>query len=361
MSKHKTDWLLHLSYSIPKSIFSSTEAVICMQIQHCNTCFPRDIDALPIITTRSTSNTPYHTRTKDQIPHGVYLRLPQCTLDPHRSISSVLLTGPAESTDQLAPANNGIWYHMYHLRHTEWTAWDERCLIKFVLLLIVFLLLSWYWGWVGWLVASVRGLLSMDCCILGGGGGSFDGRRGNKRKNTTCSWRKSSAIGLCSVYVLWEQSFDNTRTIWYPQHIMLFLDSRRICRGFEGIAISLSLLNFMASCLWTWVMEQKHHHLCKSSHFPTCPDTAVANRNHCSLHFHQTLPVVWYLADQKFVQLSTQVMVTIFLFMLCYDSQSELRGWQHTVSMLVALQQLASQTCHTCEKMAPVNVWWLTC
>ena len=135
--------------SILKSIFSSTEAVICMQIQHCNTCFPRDIDALPIITTRSTSNTPYHTRTKDQIPHGVYLRLPQRTLDPHRSISSVLLTGPAESTDQLAPANNGIWYHMHHLRHTEWTAWDERCLIKFVLLLIVFLLLSWYWGWVG--------------------------------------------------------------------------------------------------------------------------------------------------------------------------------------------------------------------
>lgn len=135
--------------SILKSIFSSTEAVICMQIQHCNTCFPRDIDALPIITTRSTSNTPYHTRTKDQIPHGVYLRLPQRTLDPHRSISSVLLTGPAESTDQLAPANNGIWYHMHHLRHTEWTAWDERCLIKFVVLLIVFLLLSWYWGWVG--------------------------------------------------------------------------------------------------------------------------------------------------------------------------------------------------------------------
>ena len=62
----------------------------------------------PIITTRTTSNTPYHTRTKDRIPHGVYFRLPQRTLHPHRSISSVLLTRPAESTGQLAPANNGI-------------------------------------------------------------------------------------------------------------------------------------------------------------------------------------------------------------------------------------------------------------
>lgn len=70
---------------------------------------------------------------------------------------------------------------------------------------------------------------------------------------------------------------------------MISVDRRQICRGFEGIAVSLSLLNFMASCLWPWVMEQKHHHLCKSSHFPTCPDTAVANRSHCSLHFHQTL------------------------------------------------------------------------
>lgn len=73
----------------------------------------------------------------------------------HTDMSSVLLNQSQLTTDQLATANYGIWYHMHQARHTEWTAWRECRLLEFILLLrtccvVIFNVIIVE---VGWLVA----------------------------------------------------------------------------------------------------------------------------------------------------------------------------------------------------------------
>ena len=85
----------------------------------------------------------------------------------------------------------------------------------------------------------------------------------------------------------------------------------------------------------------KYRHHCKSSYLRHYQDVSWYC---CKLHTNSSPHPLHLLSNSlqtsnvdspEFLYSCLHKIVAIFLFMLCYDPQSKLRGWQHTVYMLV--------------------------